>query len=84
MEGFFSLEVQTVGIECFRWVWLLPAKYLDVSSSMPVALGIIINFIHINSWLCLTSVAASPCFSILTGISNYEVYMKNLMYIGYD
>lgn len=60
------------------------AKYLDASSSMPLALGIIINFIHINTWLCLTSLAASPCFPILTGISKYEMYMKNLMYICCD
>lgn len=64
------------------------AKYLDVSTSKAVALGTVLNFIHISSWFCLISVVTSPpvipCFPILSGISNYEVCMKNLMYLFYD
>lgn len=63
-------------------------KYLDVSTCIPVALGTVLNFLRFNSWLCLTSVVTSPlvipCFPILTGASNYEVCMKNLMYIFCD
>lgn len=94
VEDFFSPEVQTV---CgYRMLWMgtafistvREAKYLNVSSPIPVAVGTVLNFMHNNSWLCLTSVVASPlvitCFPIPMGISSYELCMKILMCIFCD
>lgn len=66
VEDFFSPAVQTV---CgYRMLWMgtaftstvREAKCLKVSFPIPVALGTVLNFMHSNNWLCLTSVVASP------------------------
>lgn len=92
VEDFFFPAVQTVcgyrilqmGTACTSN--RREAKYLDVSSSVPVAFGTVLNSIHINSWLCLTSLVLSPlvipCFPHPDWYC--EVCMKNPMYIFCD